>query len=305
MEAFFANILEFFYILIGLQFAFTGYKVLRSDQDKRIGTALFWFDLAILFALGKWLPAIISGALVLLLAIITLVKHFVTGKFEQDEERAEAGADRFENLVFVPVIVMAVTALALAQFVPASGAGAIGIGAIVALVLAMAIFRAPFQQVLHESNRNVQQVGSTAILPQLLAALGVIFVNAGVGEIVTSIFGNLVPEGNQFLGATMYVIAMVVFTMIMGNAFAAFTVITAGIGIPFVIMQGANPAIAGALAMTAGYCGTLLTPMAGNFNALPVALLEMKSEYGVIKRQAPIAIALIVVHIVLMYTWAF
>ncbi|KAF3298627.1 DUF979 family protein [Carnobacterium sp. PL17RED31] len=302
---FFTNLLEFFYILIGLQFAFTSYKVLRSDQDKRIGTALFWFDLAILFALGKWLPAIISGALVLLLAIITLVKHFVTGKFEQDEERAEAGADRFGNLVFVPVIVMAITALALAQFVPASGAGAIGIGAIVALVLAMAIFRAPFQQVLHESNRNVQQVGSTAILPQLLAALGVIFVNAGVGEIVTSIFGNIVPEGNQFLGATMYVIAMVVFTMIMGNAFAAFTVITAGIGIPFVIMQGANPAIAGALAMTAGYCGTLLTPMAGNFNALPVALLEMKSEYGVIKRQAPIAIALIVVHIVLMYTWAF
>lgn len=305
MEMFFTNLLEFFYILIGLQFAFTSYKVLRSDQDKRIGTALFWFDLAILFALGKWLPAIISGALVLLLAIITLVKHFVTGKFEQDEERAEAGADRFGNLVFVPVIVMAITALALAQFVPASGAGAIGIGAIVALVLAMAIFRAPFQQVLHESNRNVQQVGSTAILPQLLAALGVIFVNAGVGEIVTSIFGNIVPEGNQFLGATMYVIAMVVFTMIMGNAFAAFTVITAGIGIPFVIMQGANPAIAGALAMTAGYCGTLLTPMAGNFNALPVALLEMKSEYGVIKRQAPIAIALIVVHIVLMYTWAF
>lgn len=305
MEMFFTNLLEFFYILIGLQFAFTGYIVLRSDQDKRIGTALFWFDLALLFALGKWLPAIISGALVLLLAIITLVKHFVTGKFEQDEERAEAGADRFGNLVFVPVIVMAITALALAQFVPASGAGAIGIGAIVALVLAMAIFRAPFQQVLHESNRNVQQVGSTAILPQLLAALGVIFVNAGVGEIVTSIFGNLVPEGNQFLGATMYVIAMVVFTMIMGNAFAAFTVITAGIGIPFVIMQGANPAIAGALAMTAGYCGTLLTPMAGNFNALPVALLEMKSEYGVIKRQAPIAIALIVVHIVLMYTWAF
>lgn len=305
MEMFFTNLLEFFYILIGLQFAFTSYKVLRSDQDKRIGTALFWFDLAILFALGKWLPAIISGALVLLLAIITLVKHFVTGKFEQDEERAEAGADRFGNLVFVPVIVMAITALALAQFVPASGAGAIGIGAIVALVLAMAIFRAPFQQVLHESNRNVQQVGSTAILPQLLAALGVIFVNAGVGEIVTSIFGNLVPEGNQFLGATMYVIAMVVFTMIMGNAFAAFTVITAGIGIPFVIMQGANPAIAGALAMTAGYCGTLLTPMAGNFNALPVALLEMKSEYGVIKRQAPIAIPLIVVHIVLMYTWAF
>lgn len=305
MEAFFTNLLELFYILIGLQFAYTGVKVIRSNQTQRIGSALFWFDLAVLFALGKWLPAIISGVLVFLLAMITLFKQFATGKFEQDEERAEKGADRFGNKVFIPVVVMALTALGLAQFLPAAGASAIGIGAIFALILAMIIFKAPIKQVLHESNRNVQQVGSTAILPQLLAALGVIFMNAGVGEIVSTIFGNIVPEGSQFWGAAMYVIAMVVFTMIMGNAFAAFTVITAGIGIPFVIMQGANPAIAGALAMTAGYCGTLLTPMAGNFNALPVALLEMKSEYSVIKQQAPIAISLIVVHIILMYTWAF
>lgn len=305
MEAFFTTLLEIFYIIIGLQFAYTGYKVLKSDQEKRIGTAMFWFDLAILFALGKWLPAIVSGILVFLLAVITLMKQFVPGKFEQNEEHAEAGADKLGSLIFIPVVIMAVTALGLAQLVPASGAAAIGVGAILALIIAMIVFNASFKEVLHESNRNVQQVGSTAILPQLLAALGVIFVNAGVGEIVTSIFGSIVPEGSQFWGATMYVIAMVVFTMIMGNAFAAFTVITAGIGIPFVIMQGANPAIAGALAMTAGYCGTLLTPMAGNFNALPVALLEMKSEYAVIKQQAPIAIALIVVHIILMYTWAF
>lgn len=305
MEAFFTTLLEIFYIIIGLQFAYTGYKVLKSNQEKRIGTAMFWFDLAILFALGKWLPAIVSGILVFLLAVITLMKQFVPGKFEQNEEHAEAGADKLGSLIFIPVVIMAVTALGLAQLVPASGAAAIGVGAILALIIAMIVFNASFKEVLHESNRNVQQVGSTAILPQLLAALGVIFVNAGVGEIVTSIFGSIVPEGSQFWGATMYVIAMVVFTMIMGNAFAAFTVITAGIGIPFVIMQGANPAIAGALAMTAGYCGTLLTPMAGNFNALPVALLEMKSEYAVIKQQAPIAIALIVVHIILMYTWAF
>jgi uncharacterized membrane protein len=305
MEQFFATVLEIFYIIIGLQFAYTAVKVIQSNQEKRIGTAIFWLDLAILFAFGKWLPAIVAGMLVFLLALITLFKQFATGHFEQDEAKAEAGANRFGNKIFIPVIVMALTALVLAQFVPLSGASAIGIGAIVALIVAIILFRAPIQEVLFESNRNVQQVGATAILPQLLAALGVIFVNAGVGDIVTSIFGNLVPEGSQFIGATMYVIAMVVFTMIMGNAFAAFTVITAGIGIPFVIMQGANPAIAGALAMTAGYCGTLLTPMAGNFNALPVALLEMKDEYGVIRQQAPIALLLIIVHIVLMYTWAF
>ena len=107
------------------------------------------------------------------------------------------------------------------------------------------------------------------------------------------------------MGSIAYVLGMFIFTIIMGNAFAAFTVITAGIGIPFVLTQGADPVIAGALAMTAGYCGTLLTPMAGNFNILPVALLEIKDEYKVIKAQAPEALVLLVDHIVLMYFWAF
>ena len=89
--------------------------------------------------------------------------------------------------------------------------------------------------------------------------------------------------------------------MVMGNAFAAFTVITLGIGVPFVFSLGADPIIAGALAMTAGFCWTLMTPMAGNFNALPVALLEMKSEFGVIKDQVPFAFIMIVVHVILMY----
>ena len=93
--------------------------------------------------------------------------------------------------------------------------------------------------------------------------------------------------------------------MIMGNTFAAFTVITAGVGIPFVIAQGADPVITGALAMTAGYCGTLMTPMAANFNALPVALLEMDNPNSVIKEQVPYALVMIVVHILLMYFWAF
>jgi uncharacterized membrane protein len=72
-----------------------------------------------------------------------------------------------------------------------------------------------------------------------------------------------------------------------------------------VIAQGADPVVAGALAMTAGFCGTLLTPMAANFNALPVALLEMKDENAVIKAQAPVAFVMIIVHIALMYFWAF
>ena len=98
---------------------------------------------------------------------------------------------------------------------------------------------------------------------------------------------------------------MAVFTMIMGNAFAAFAVITAGIGVPFVINLGANPALVGALGLTAGYCGTLMTPMAANFNIVPASILEMENKNSVIFVQAPIAIVMLIIHIIIMYLFAF
>lgn len=118
-------------------------------------------------------------------------------------------------------------------------------------------------------------------------------------------FPNVVPEGNIWFGVVAYCVGMALFTMIMGNAFAAYAVMTAGIGIPFVFANGADPLIASALAMTAGFCGTLLTPMAANFNIVPAALLEMKDKYGVIKAQAPVAIIMLIAHIILMRFLAF
>ena len=63
--------------------------------------------------------------------------------------------------------------------------------------------------------------------------------------------------------------------------------------------------IAGALALTAGFCGTLLTPMAANFNIVPASILELKNQYGVIKAQAPFAIIMLIIHIILMRFLAF
>lgn len=146
----------------------------------------------------------------------------------------------------------------------------------------------------------LMQIGSSSLLPQLLGALGTVFAAAGVGEIIGSGVSAIVPPEAKVLGVIAYCVGMVVFTMIMGNAFAAFTVITLGVGVPFVIANGGNPAIIGALGMTCGYCGTLLTPMAANFNIVPGAILETKDKYTIIKAQAPVAIPLIVVHIILM-----
>ena len=93
---------------------------------------------------------------------------------------------------------------------------------------------------------------------------------------------------------------MVLFTMIMGNAFAAITVMTVGIGAPFVLAYGANPVVVGMIALTCGYCGTLMTPMAANFNIVPVAILNMKDRWGVIKNQVLVGLIMLVFQICYM-----
>ncbi|HCM88286.1 MULTISPECIES: DUF979 domain-containing protein [Vagococcus] len=307
MEIFFNNLLEFFFILIGLQLVYTGYKVFKDlNNTKRIGTSLFWLDLGILFMLGKFLPNVVNGGLVAFLGVISLFKQFEISKFTPvKQEKLEADAKKYGNAIFVPVLALAIISVLLAMFIKPSSKAAIGVAAVIGIILAMAIFKSKPKEVAYESDRMMQAMGTSGILPQLLAALGAIFTIAGVGDVIAQMIGGFVPEGNRLAGSIAYVLGMVIFTVIMGNGFAAFTVITAGVGVPFVIMQGADPAIAGALALTAGYCGTLLTPMAANFNALPASLLEMKNPYGVIKEQVPIALMMIIVHIALMYFWAF
>jgi len=92
------------------------------------------------------------------------------------------------------------------------------------------------------------------------------------------------------------------FTVIMGNGFAAFPVMTGGVGVPVLVgMYGANPALMAAIGMFSGYCGTLMTPMAANYNIVPVALLDLPDKYAVIKAQIPTALMMLVVNIVLLY----
>lgn len=304
---FFPMFLEAIFVIIGLQFFYTAYRTSKdSSRDKKATTVGFWLILGILFALGKVLPPKISGGLVVLIALISLVDGIkIKGIKEVDEKVQIASSKRLGGKVFLPVIVMAVLAIVIAKIIPESSSSVLGLTAIIAICYAMIMTKSSFKDMLNSSDRMVQQVGVVAILPQLLAALGAIFAAAGVGDVIAKIIGGIIPTVNPWTGAITYVLGMVIFTMIMGNAFAAFTVITAGIGVPFVLAQGANPAIAAALAMTSGYCGTLLTPMAGNFNLLPVALLEMKDKNKIIKDQALLSIILILVHILLMRFWAF
>jgi uncharacterized membrane protein len=152
----------------------------------------------------------------------------------------------------------------------------------------------------------MDSVGWAAILPQMLAALGAVFAAAGVGEVVGSIAAQVIPGAGLLIAVAVYGIGMAVFTMIMGNAFAAFPVMMAAVGLPILVRgHGGDPAVIAAIGMLAGFCGTLMTPMAANFNIVPAALLELQDRNGVIKAQVGTAIPLLFVNLALIYFLGF
>jgi uncharacterized membrane protein len=56
-----------------------------------------------------------------------------------------------------------------------------------------------------------------------------------------------------------------------------------------------------AIGMFSAYCGTLMTPMAANFNVVPALLLDLPDKNAVIKAQLPTALPLLGANIVLLY----
>ena len=301
------TLLQIFYIMIGLYMGLTMVFTLKDKNHKtRIGTALFWGILSAVFMFGDYIPSQIVGALVIVIAVLSATKQINIGTLKQlDETFATLKAEKLGLKIFIPSLSIAIIAMLIASFTDFSGTVAIGISSTLTLVLTFVITKAKPKEFLEDSNRMYQSMGSFVILPQLLASLGVLFTAAGVGDKISAIISGVIPTGNVLVGVIAYCVGMAVFTAIMGNAFAAFSVITVGVGLPFVFAQGGDPVVCSVLALTAGYCGTLLTPMAANFNILPAALLELKDKNVVIKAQAPIAIILLVTHIFLMYTLGF
>jgi len=144
----------------------------------------------------------------------------------------------------------------------------------------------------------------------MLASLGAVFLAAGVGDQVGAIFADYIPLDTRTMAVAAYCIGMALFTIIMGNAFAAFPVMTAAVGLPIVVLElGGDPARVCAIGMLAGFCGTLMTPMAANFNVVPANLLELPDRKaalnGVIRAQIPTAIPLLIGNILLMRFLAF
>ncbi|WP_298302718.1 DUF979 domain-containing protein [uncultured Erythrobacter sp.] len=308
---------DWLYWLAGTFFAFWS---LLSLRDKRIGNAAFWGLLAVSFYFGSHLSDLANGVLVLALVAIAGTRLLTRSNPETTSlEERKAFSESLGNKLFAPALIVPVTAVAgtvLYNYTPLIETELFearretlilfGIGVIIALAAAMAWLRPPALAPIEEGRKLIDSIGWAAILPQMLAALGAVFALAGVGEIIGGAVGSAIPEGSVFLTVVVFALGMALFTMIMGNAFAAFPVMAAAIGIPLLVeTYGGDPAVIGAVGMLAGFCGTLLTPMAANFNIVPAALLELKDQNAVIRHQVGTAVPLWVCNVVIIYVGAF
>lgn len=292
------------WIIIGLITIYAGIKnLLDKENPSRVGTAVFWCSFGVVCGFGTWLPAKVSGVLVLIMCLPPIFKKVKIGKVDNPtKEHTEQQFKKIGMKIFIPAFSVAVCSLFFALFSNMSSMIAITIGVIVAMILLIAYDSKQNKPAvfLNDSERFLGITGPLSMLPQLLGCLGGVFTAAGVGDVIAQLVEKVVPKGNVNVGIIIYAIGMVLFTMIMGNAFAAITVMTVGIGAPFVLAYGANPVVIGMIALTCGYCGTLLTPMAANFNILPVAILNMKDRWGVIKNQVLVALVMLVFQICYM-----
>ena len=297
------KLLEVLYLIIGLICIYTAIANLRDKgNQKRYGTFVFWCTLGLMFALGPWIPSLYTGILMCVMVAVPILHRVSRGtQPDPSEEEAEKNYRKIGMKVFIPALSIGVFALAAALFTSISPLVGMGVGVFAAVIILMIYSRDNKPKVfLQDCRRMMDIVGPLSMLPTLLAALGSVFTAAGVGDVIAQMVSNVIPSGNLVVGIIVYAVGMAIFTMIMGNAFAAITVMTVGIGAPFVLSLGADPVVVGSLALTCGYCGTLCTPIAANFNMVPVAVLEMKDKNGVIKKQVLIGIIMLILQIIYM-----
>jgi len=295
----------------------------RSFGDRanrrRIGNGAFWGLLAVSFLFGSELSDVVNGVLVLALMALGSGAMGLGSPGTTSVEEREASARIKGNAIFTPALLIPAITIAgtlLLGRLSIRGASladpkqvtliALALGIVVALLVAVLRFRPPTLAPVEEGRRLCDAIGWAIILPQLLASLGAVFAISGVGKAVGYIATTWLPLGHPLAAVVAYCIGMALFTTVMGNAFAAFPVMTAAIGVPLIVHRfGGDPAIMGAVGMLSGYCGTLVTPMAANYNIVPAALLELPDRNGVIRVQIPTAVPLLLCNVVLMYVLVF
>jgi uncharacterized membrane protein len=309
--------LDLVYLLVGLLLAFVAVMTaLDASNPRRFSTAAFWGMYALLYLFGERMPALAAGLMMIAMALLAGFGGVKMGRHEAlPEQQRQASATRLGNKLLIPALVIPVVTIIGSTLLKDVRIGqlfvldpknltlvSLGCGAVIALALACWLTRSTPVQGVRELRRLLDAIGWALVLPHMLAVLGLLFTEAGVGKAVAHVATSYVNMDLRFVAVVVYCLGMAFFTVVMGNGFAAFPVMAGGVGIPVLVgVYHANPAVMAAIGMFSAYCGTLMTPMAATFNIVPVALLELPDRNAVIKAQLPTALPLLVANIFLLY----
>jgi uncharacterized membrane protein len=303
--------LDFIYALTGLALmVFAGLTFADRGNPHRVGAGIFWFTLGLIFAAGNLMPHRLTGLLVLLMVALDGAGWVGRGsRAEATKQEQVRQADRLRDRIFLPVLLIplvtfgfAVAFRLLGLDVNRGSLVGLGFGGVAAMVAGLTLTGGTVREMMEEGRRLNDAMGAVNILPQLLASLGVVFTAAKVGDLIANGIQRIIPDNSLFPLVLANCLGMALFTLVMGNSFAAFPVIASGVLVPLIVRPyGADPAMAAILTLTAGACGTLMTPMAANFNIVPAALLNMRKPYGVIEFQLPYALVMWVAHVALLW----
>jgi uncharacterized membrane protein len=308
---------EYFYWLLGVMLALVSLmSAVDRTNPRRWTTALFWALYAVIYLAGDVLPPAVAGAMMVAMALLAGFGGVRSGKPDVlPDEARRASAARLQHKLILPALVIpAVTMVGatLLKEVKIDGSflldqkhltlASLGCASIIAVAVACWLTRSTPLQAGRESRRLVDAMSWALVLPHMLAVLGLLFTEAGVGKAVAHVTTSYIGLQSPLVAVAVYCIGLALFTIVMGNGFAAFPVMAGGVGIPVLVHQfGANPAMMAAIGMFSAYCGTLMTPMAANFNIIPAALLDLPDRNAVIKAQIPTALPLLFVNIIRLY----
>ncbi|KQN79172.1 permease [Duganella sp. Leaf61] len=309
--------LDYFYYVLGAMLLAIAVMTLRDrHHPKRYSSALFWGLYAVVYLAGEALPPMAAGALMVVMALIAGFGGVALGRHgERTPQERQGSAARLGHKLLLPALAIPVVTMigsTLLKDVQFDGRflldqknltlASLGCGSLIAVAIACALTRATPVQALRESRRLVDHLGWAVVLPHMLAVLGLLFSEAGMGKAVAHVVTSYIDMDMKLVAVAVYCLGMALFTIIMGNGFAAFPVIAGGVGVPVLVgVFDANPAVMAAIGMFSAYCGTLMTPMAANFNIVPAALLELPDKNAVIKAQVATAVPVLLANIALLY----
>ncbi|MEP6764003.1 MAG: DUF979 family protein, partial [Gemmatimonadaceae bacterium] len=229
---------EVVYILMGLVLiGVAAVNAFDKTNPRRYSNAAFWALYGVSFLIGSRLPDIVNGGLVLLLVAVGSTREFGRGAQVDESAEREASAKKFGNKLFIPVLVIPLGTLLGVKVLNTATVGgslimdpkqitiiSLGLATLLAFIVGLAMFRPPMSVPLNGSRRLMDSVGWAAALPQSLAALGAVFAAAGVGQVIAKLAGDYLPLGTPIATVIAFATGMALFTVIMGNALAAFPV---------------------------------------------------------------------------------